>query len=237
MAENNLHKPLLSICIPTYNRSYYLEKTLKSIVNQKTFYASNNIEIIILDNFSSDNTKDISIKYVIKFPDKIRYFCNDKNIFDETFERTLSYGNGRFLKLNNDTLIHKADSLEKMLEIIERFEETKPLIFFSNLNEGQPEIKTCGDLNGFIEEVSFQNTWIGSFGIWKEHFRLYNLFGKYSKLNLTQTGVLFSILSEKKKSIIYNKVLFESIIPRQKGGYNIAEIFGQNYLTILKEFL
>jgi glycosyltransferase involved in cell wall biosynthesis len=51
--------PLVSVIIPTFNSSRTIEKTLKSIKNQ----SYNNIEIIVIDNNSTDNTKEISLKY------------------------------------------------------------------------------------------------------------------------------------------------------------------------------
>lgn len=56
---NNL---LVSVIIPTYNSSRTLEKTLESIKNQ----SYKNIEIIVVDNNSVDNTKKIAEKYTEK---------------------------------------------------------------------------------------------------------------------------------------------------------------------------
>lgn len=63
----------LSICIPTYNRASYLERCLKSILVSQ----DDNLEIIIQDNASPDNTEAV----VKTFNDKrIKYFKNDTNI-------------------------------------------------------------------------------------------------------------------------------------------------------------
>jgi glycosyltransferase involved in cell wall biosynthesis len=63
----NKAQPLLSICIPTFNRAYILEKTLHSIVSQKIFQDTNEIEVIVSDNCSSDNTFEIVNKYIKKY--------------------------------------------------------------------------------------------------------------------------------------------------------------------------
>ena len=39
-------KPLLSICIPTYNRCEYLKKSIETIISQKEF-SDENVEIVI----------------------------------------------------------------------------------------------------------------------------------------------------------------------------------------------
>ena len=52
-------KPKVSIIIPTKNSSKTLEYTLKSVISQ----SYKNIEIIVVDNNSSDNTKQIAKAY------------------------------------------------------------------------------------------------------------------------------------------------------------------------------
>jgi abequosyltransferase len=70
--------PLISICIPTYNRKKYLKQCLDSIVNQDCF-TENQIEIIISDNDSNDNTEKLVKEYQINYKN-IKYFINDNNI-------------------------------------------------------------------------------------------------------------------------------------------------------------
>jgi glycosyltransferase involved in cell wall biosynthesis len=66
--------PLVTIAIPTYNRANsYLRQAIECSVNQ----TYRNIEIIISDNCSTDNTKEV----VKSFNNpRIRYFKQDKNI-------------------------------------------------------------------------------------------------------------------------------------------------------------
>jgi glycosyltransferase involved in cell wall biosynthesis len=72
MADRRL--PLVTIAIPTYNRANsYLKQAIECSVNQ----TYQNIEIVISDNCSTDNTEEI----VKSFNDtRIRYFRQDKNI-------------------------------------------------------------------------------------------------------------------------------------------------------------
>ena len=53
----------LSIIIPTYNCANYIEKCLDSIINNK----ADDIEIIIVDDGSNDNTVDIVNQYIKKY--------------------------------------------------------------------------------------------------------------------------------------------------------------------------
>ncbi|NLP58824.1 glycosyltransferase family 2 protein [Lutibacter sp. B1] len=61
--------------IPTYNQEQYIEKTIRSALYQDY----NNLEIIVSDDCSSDNTENIIKKLVSEFP-QIKYFRNFNNI-------------------------------------------------------------------------------------------------------------------------------------------------------------
>lgn len=79
MKENK--KPLLSICIPTYNREKYLKRLLDSIVTQNEFKNTKDVEIVISDNASTDWTKKMVANYIKVFWDKIKFFQNKENIW------------------------------------------------------------------------------------------------------------------------------------------------------------
>lgn len=91
-----MNNPLISVCIPTYNRDSYLDDCLKSIVDQfsdETVF--NNIEIVISDNASTDSTKSIIDKYTKLFPDKIKYFRNNENMgFDKNLLNVVEKSTG-----------------------------------------------------------------------------------------------------------------------------------------------
>jgi len=69
------HRPKVSICIPTYNGAEYIEEALYSAINQ----TYNNIEIIICDDKSSDDTINICKAYQKKHPN-IKIFQNTENL-------------------------------------------------------------------------------------------------------------------------------------------------------------
>ena len=51
--------PLLTICIPTYNRASHLEKLLATLVHSVLPMGKGDIEILVVNNCSKDNTKNI----------------------------------------------------------------------------------------------------------------------------------------------------------------------------------
>ncbi len=60
--QKNDTKPLVSVIIPTKNSGKYLAKTLESMKRQ----TYKNIELIVVDNYSTDNTREIARKYTDK---------------------------------------------------------------------------------------------------------------------------------------------------------------------------
>ena len=55
--------PVLSICIPTYNRAKILDETLFNLTNESVFQETNDVEIVISNNNSPDNTEEVCQKY------------------------------------------------------------------------------------------------------------------------------------------------------------------------------
>ena len=64
MTKNN---PLVSVILPTFNRAYCIERSIKSVINQ----TYQNWELVIIDNYSSDNTEEKTKNFKNY---KIKYF-------------------------------------------------------------------------------------------------------------------------------------------------------------------
>lgn len=60
-------KPLVSVICPIHNGAHYFEKCIKSLLNQTL----QDIEIILVDDASTDNSLQIIKEYKANFPDKI----------------------------------------------------------------------------------------------------------------------------------------------------------------------
>jgi abequosyltransferase len=236
MNQNYMNQvPRLSICIPTYNRAKNLETTIKSIVNQKRFQETDDVEIIISDNCSTDNTRQVVEKFLNIYQSKIRYYYNDKNIDAANIYKVLSYGNGLFLKLNNDTLVHLDKSLDKMINFIDLNEKNKNILYFSNESLRVSKYKSCNDLNSFVKVASFYSTWIACFGIWKSDMVIVDNFETIQR-SLLINDVLFQLICKKKVTLIDNSKLFNSVSPTTKGGYNLYKIFVSNYIGLLEKY-
>ncbi|MEM5866753.1 MAG: glycosyltransferase, partial [Candidatus Aenigmatarchaeota archaeon] len=57
-----MEQPLVSIIIPTYNYGHYLAEAIESALAQNY----QNIEVIVVDDGSTDNTRDVASKYDVQ---------------------------------------------------------------------------------------------------------------------------------------------------------------------------
>lgn len=104
-------KPLVSIAIPTYNRA---DKYLKQAIQASLSQTCREIEIIISNNYSSDNTEEV----VGGFTDpRIRYFRQSQNIgYTRNYTFCMEQARGPyFLLLPDDDLIDR-DFIEMCLK-------------------------------------------------------------------------------------------------------------------------
>ncbi len=94
----------LSFCIPTYNRGNFIGDTLESIIYQ----ANSNIEIVILDGASTDNTAEVVKSFQEKFPNLI-YHRSEKNMgIDRDMAKAVELAHGEYCWLmSSDDMLAK----------------------------------------------------------------------------------------------------------------------------------
>lgn len=102
---------LVSVCIPTYNGERFLEETLKSVKEQ----SYKNIEVVISDNNSSDNTINIINKFKgeVKYP--ITIVHNEIVGIGSNWNNCIKNSNGDFIKFLFQDDILGEDTIEKLL--------------------------------------------------------------------------------------------------------------------------
>ena len=235
---DNSEKALLSLCIPTYNHAQKLRKSLERIVGLSVFQDTNEIEIVISDNASSDETQEVAKTFVDAWPGRIKYHRNDVNVFDANFESALLHASGSFRKLINDTLLLREHGLRGILEAVKNNLKEKPLLFFMNGNGSGEDVGVeCRSFDEMLEQISFFITWIGGFGIWEEQLFSLPDFSRRSNLQLVQVDAFCRLFKKRSFAKVYNFAFAESLPRPRKGGYLLTEVFGKNYLLILQDFI
>jgi glycosyltransferase involved in cell wall biosynthesis len=72
-----MKKPLLSVCLITYNHANYIEQAIEGVLMQSVNFPW---ELIIADDFSTDGTREILLKYKEKYPNFIKLILQEKNV-------------------------------------------------------------------------------------------------------------------------------------------------------------
>ncbi len=86
--------PTVSICIPAYNGARYLEACLDSVLSQ----TYKNIEVLVVDDGSTDATPEIIGRYTEKNP-QIRLVRNEHNLgLVDNWNRCIELANGEWIK-------------------------------------------------------------------------------------------------------------------------------------------
>ena len=116
MISKVVNAPKVTVGIPVFNGDQFLRKSIESVVNQ----SYRDIEIIISDNCSTDNTKSICIEYASK-DKRIRYIRQPKNYGSiHNFVVLLSQARGQyFMWAGADDLLDEY-WIAKLLEICKK---------------------------------------------------------------------------------------------------------------------
>lgn len=110
-----MNHPLISICIPTYNGDKFLNTCIDSAINQ----SYRNIEIIMVDDGSIDNTYDIIRHYAAK-DERIKIFRNEKNLgLVGNWNRCLEVSSGEWIKFLFQDDYLAPECIEVMVKTIE----------------------------------------------------------------------------------------------------------------------
>lgn len=108
-------QPLVSVLIAAYNVERYIDELLNSVINQ----TYKNLEVIIVNDGSKDNTENIINKFIEK-DSRIRLINNQKNMgFIHSLNVGLPLTKGEFIARTDADDIVKPDWIEKIVKAME----------------------------------------------------------------------------------------------------------------------
>lgn len=105
----------VSIVVPVYNTSKYLEKCLESLVHQ----TYNNLEIILIDDKSTDNAKEIIKEYSSKYSFVKGIYNKENKGIGYTRNRGIKIAVGDYLVFVDSDDYLDLDNVEKMVTLAE----------------------------------------------------------------------------------------------------------------------
>ncbi len=227
------NSPLLTIGIPTYNRSDYLRKLLNHIC---PVWGNNpRVEIYISDNNSPDGTKEV-VKPFIETYSSVRYYRNIENIGgDKNFFQIYKGARGKFVITQGDDDVLRNNMWEKVLNIISQ-DESAGVIGLRNVG-GDYKILHGTTIPEYIDIMSYWTTWI-TLVIFKKSaiFELAEP-DKCVPLSFNQLYLQLEILKNHPNFYIVAGNIFQpGFGGNGPGYYNYIEIFVKNYIGILKDY-
>lgn len=113
--KNSICKKI-SIIVPIYNSSIYLDRCLKSIINQ----TYSNIEILLIDDGSTDNSLEICNQFAIK-DKRIKVFHKDNNGVSAARNDGIDYSTGDYIAFVDSDDYIELDMYERMMKINDKF--------------------------------------------------------------------------------------------------------------------
>jgi abequosyltransferase len=228
---NNL--PLLTIAIPTYNRSAALDRCLKCITDQVD-NSDWRIEILVSDNCSPDNTGEVVSKY-IEHGCRVRYIRNEENMgIDFNVAQCYKEAAGKFAVAFGDDDILLSGGIDLIINTIQENPDCGVIhlnAYAANNLEGSviPFSKPVD----FINQVHYDITFITANIINRELIDWDNLLACRNTF-LNHVNLLYEAVFQAPVNIIIRQQLVVGAGIENSEGYNFYEVFGKNFNQIIK---
>lgn len=118
---------LISTVIPSYNRADTVGETIKSILSQNV---DAEMEIIIGDDYSTDNAREVLLEYKEKYPDIIKLIFHEHNIgLGANWATCIKACKGKYIcNCDNDDYWHNPNKLQIQLDYMESHPDSNVLI-------------------------------------------------------------------------------------------------------------
>jgi len=227
----------LTIAIPTYNRSFFLDNNLNQLLKEY----NDNFEIIIQDNASSDNTNKIVEKY-IKLGLPINYEKNLTNLgWTKNFEICFKKAKTKYMILLGDDDIIVNGGIDLILKNINDY--SPDLIFmnaFSIKNYDKEYYVSKNDsqqfdLDEFLCETILQFRLISSYVVKTKYVNKVKEFSG----NFAHLHVIFESLQKKGVFLKINNKLIGTFKNNSDFDYkvNFSDVYVKEFFQLYRSYL
>lgn len=241
--------PKISICIPTYNRSDLLKKTLISVSRQTI----KPYEVIVVDNCSKDNTEE-----VVKNFKEIIYYKNRYNLgMIENWNRCIELATGVFLVLLHSDDVISPKWYEEWQRLINLYNNNTIGAYFSAVFTIDSEENTRIIYRVFSKETllksseAFKILWsrnmcgLPTSGALIYRKSIFDILGKFDKAYSTEADIALALKILNQFDVFYAPQLlfayrihrFQSFdVKKQKKDYEKKYFTLSQHLNIFKQF-
>ena len=157
-----MNNPLVSIIIPVYNGGNYMREAIDSALAQ----TYNNIEVLVINDGSKDNTDEIALSY----GDKIRYFKKENGGVSSALNIGIKNMKGEYFSWLSHDDMYTPDKIEKSVLAIDYCKDENTLIYCASMSidkDSKPlKINTsCGEKKHLSwQEALMESLTIGAYG-------------------------------------------------------------------------
>ena len=204
----------LSICIPTFNRCKHLKKLLNSIFIQdrsNIFFA--NLEIVIVDDGSQDETKEVVNHFAIRKEVKIIYKFQNNQGRAFALHKCIKLASNSYIMFMDDDDYFFKNSFKYFDNInIKRVSSNKKIAGFFFLRKTKKYSNKLINIMNYFEEdlVSFRRKFKINYEfaeITKSEILKKNIYPLFKNEKRIPTGVIWYKISEKYKYLFINEFL------------------------------
>ena len=240
----NRKNPLITIAIPTYNRSKYLNELLTSLENQ----LKNNpeIQIIISDNASTDATSDV----VTRFIDRglaAEYIRNPHNIGAEAnFVQCFNLARGKYFWIIGDDDIIVPNGIKAILNVLNQKDFDLVYIESFAINKKDRVLNTYGDIlldemnnpREFAKKIHVYFTFISGNIINRDKVARSMTIDPHTLIgsSLVQLSWIYTALNEFSCGLRIRSRLVGARMDNT-GGYKLFNVFGKNLKEITTKYV
>lgn len=111
-------EPLVSVMMIAYNSSRYIEDAIQGVMGQKTNFS---VQLVIGDDCSTDNTREICEKWAARYPNRILLLKNEKNLgISRNYQNVWKHCHGKYIApLDADDYWTDPDKLQTQVDFLE----------------------------------------------------------------------------------------------------------------------
>ena len=240
---NKKTTPILSIAIPTFNRSYFLKLNLGQLKNEIKSCPYGTIELLVSDNASEDDTQ-FTVEYFQNSGMSINYIKNDENIgSDANIAQCFNMAKGQYVLIlgDDDLLVDGA-----LVSIVKHLKNQQYGVVFlksygydNDFRKESPEklgggYKVYNDSDKFLEKVAHYITLISGCILNKEVLENINA-TQFCGSNLVQVDLALSAALRVRKNLFISSYSV-ACKRNNSGGYDFTSVFVVNFFNILDSY-
>ena len=226
-------QPLLSLCIPIYNRLGYLKRMLERFLEDKILFEET-IDLLISDNCSTDDLESCVNEFKSKGL-KITYNRNQKNLGpDRNFLYCFNHAKGKYCWLLGSDDIPVKGFLNSLVTVLQ--EKEYGLVHLNHHSDGLSQLFEYSDNQKMVENIAHWITFMSSNIINTKNIAFINS-NQYMDTYLIQVPYyLYSCLNSPVNAIYKYSCFEKNDDSANNGSYNLFQVFVQNLFDVYERF-